>query len=552
MSKPSINILSDPLNLLALAFLLIWGTLITFFRPIGGFGVETDFYGDLVFYSRQWMDSGPNVMNGFRGPFYYILLGVLSKVFDAYAIGKVISVLSATAGLVIFGRFVRTLWGPAMALAACLFLAANTTMLEYTYRAGTDLLFWLFVVSVVALLLGREQPSLRRVAFAGLLAAFAYLTRYNGLALLPGGALGLLIAFGFSRKNWMRAGVFVAVWVLTVSPWAIYLWQQAGNPLWNKNFQNIAIEIYTASANLATQGGFMSWVNFTSMGEVIRVDPSKFLLTILANIPNHILRDAKDLVYWPWAIASALGFIVAWKSWMQRRALAFLAIGLIQFVVLLPVFYNPRFMVPLLPWWAVGAAGLVMLVERFAANPNADSSQKKKGAKKQKARRLSAAMVAVLVVFGVPWAVMSARNFHAAISSTKHGGVPKEYLDLADQVKKKRLVLNERTPIAARKPHIGYLLGAPVIPIPVGGQDELRNCGAHYILASGVEAIAYPVFNNLMAPQSAEVIPKNLEFVAFGKHEMDATKTRVASLYRVKDPLPFEPRVQQPFRPKVD
>ena len=488
MSKPSISIFSDPLNLLVIAFLLIWGTLITFFRPIGGFGVETDFYGDLVFYSQKWMDSGPNVMNGFRGPFYYLLLGVLSKFFDAYVIGKTISVLSAAAGLLIFGRFVRSLWGPAMALAACFFIAANTTMLEYTYRAGTDLLYWMFVVSVVALLLGRDTPSFRRVAFAGFLAALAYLTRYNGLALVPGGMIAILIAFGFARRNWLRVLTFVGVWAITVSPWCLYLLQEAGNPFWNKNFQNIAIEIYSSSANLATQGGFMSWVNFLSMGEVIRVDPAGFFQKILSNIPNHVLRDIQDLVSWPWAIASLLGFLVAFKTWTRRRPLAFLAIGLLQFVVLLPVFYNPRFMAPLLPWWAVAAAGLVLLVQRFFPEPQAEPKakpSKKRGAKKQKATRVSVAVAAVLVLWGIPWVIMSAKNFHAAVSSTKHGGVPMEYVDLADQTKKKGLVFNERTPIAARKPHIGFLLKAPVIPIPVGGQEALRECGAHYILPPG-------------------------------------------------------------------
>ena len=54
----------DPLNLIALASALVWGIVAVFHRPIGDFGVETDFYGDFARYSAQWIRGEPTVMNG--------------------------------------------------------------------------------------------------------------------------------------------------------------------------------------------------------------------------------------------------------------------------------------------------------------------------------------------------------------------------------------------------------------------------------------------------------------------------------------------------------
>ena len=45
--------LNDPLNLVALAAGLFWGVVALVWRPIGDYGVETDFYGDFVFYAKQ-------------------------------------------------------------------------------------------------------------------------------------------------------------------------------------------------------------------------------------------------------------------------------------------------------------------------------------------------------------------------------------------------------------------------------------------------------------------------------------------------------------------
>ena len=45
----------DPLNLISLAVAVVWIVVGVGFRPIGDFGVETDFYGNYVPFAREWM-----------------------------------------------------------------------------------------------------------------------------------------------------------------------------------------------------------------------------------------------------------------------------------------------------------------------------------------------------------------------------------------------------------------------------------------------------------------------------------------------------------------
>ena len=76
-------------------------------------------------------------------------------------------------------------------------------------------------------------------------------------------------------------------------PWAVFLWRWTGDPFYSNAFLNIAIEVYTDSAGLAQQSGFMSSVGFTSLGEVVQVQPARFfgLEAELGLIQPRMLAD---------------------------------------------------------------------------------------------------------------------------------------------------------------------------------------------------------------------------------------------------------------------
>ena len=77
----------------------------------------------------------------------------------------------------------------ALALGAALFMATNATFFRYGYSVTTDALALALQSAALFVLLAR--PGLRAAAGAGVLAALAFLTRYNAGVLLPAGLVAI-------------------------------------------------------------------------------------------------------------------------------------------------------------------------------------------------------------------------------------------------------------------------------------------------------------------------------------------------------------------------
>jgi 4-amino-4-deoxy-L-arabinose transferase-like glycosyltransferase len=531
------------LTLVALGFTVAWGLMAVFGRPIGDYGVETDFYGDFVPTAHRWMHDGPQVGNGFRGPFYYVLLGLLGQSFTA---GKLLSVLASGVALRLLGRIVEALLDRRAALLAMLALGANPTFVELTFRAASDPVFLALFTGVLALCLpgatatGKAEGAAtsprawRRWGSAGILAGCAWLTRYNGIALLPA---GLVFAVCFPRARRTTAiGAFLAGWLVVALPWALFLWKQTGDPLWNTNYQNLAIAVYAPDPSLAQQGGFMKAIGFASTGEVLSVDVRRVLLALGRSLFTHIALDVTTMVTWPWAVVSLAGYALTWGRWTEPRRLVFLSAGVITYLSLLPAFHNPRFMIPLLVWWMTGIAALGIAIPELV---------KRKNAKRQ------AFLAAVIVLSGtVAWT--ETREMRRSLDRASTKACPYEILVIAREAKRLHLPIDEKTPVAARKPQIGYYLRAPVVSIPYGGLDELRNAGAHYLLVSAAEAMQSSSLMPLLEPQSNASIPRGLRLVAKGYAEVGGGRYRPAALYAVENPKPYVPPPRVPARPARD
>ena len=372
-TTPRPTFIKDPLAICALLFVAFWGFVALAFRPIGDFGVETDFYGDFAVYAREWAAGRPTLMNGFRGPFYYLLLAGFSKLgLDLFVVAKVLSVLSAGAALWFTGDLVRRIWGRSSGLLALFLMASSPTLIDYSYRACNDMVFLALVAGSLNLLFRTEGSVVRRYAIAGVLGGMAWMTRYNGSVLLPAALIAAVLLFGRSKQTLQVVGSYVAGWVVISIPWLLYVQSRAGTPFWNKAYENIAIEVLSDDANRAQTTGFMSATNVSSLKDIWDVDPGLFLSVMFGNTWDHLRDDALKLVGIPWAIVAVAGVVLGFASWRNRRALAFLATGMLTYLSLLPVFYNERFMLPLLPMWGAAAGGVAWWLEqRGAAVPPA-------------------------------------------------------------------------------------------------------------------------------------------------------------------------------------
>lgn len=511
----------DPLNLVCLAFLIAWGWMAVFGRPIGDYGVETDFYGDSAVQARKWM-SGEIARTSFRGPAYYILIGLLGKIVgDLFLTAKLLSVVSAVAGIRIAGGVLRRLWNPTVALVAVLFIAGNPSFTAYTFRACTDTFFWLLVAVVLWLLFADPDRS-RNWILAGVVAGVAYLSRYNGAGLVPG---CLFAAFFLVRPlpRALRFGLlFLVPFVVVILPWCFFLWKSTGNPFWSGNYKNVAMAVFSSNASAASTGRLADAVGFTSLYEVWIVDPVRFSLTMAEHLGTHLWNAVRELVLPAWAGIAVLGFALHPRTWNRERA-AFVVVGIFLYLAVVPAFFNARFQLPLLVWWGVGVGLLAdFLVRRVAFG-------------------------------GVRWVVVGAMVAAAVVSNRAEIGEsldpghsksgPEDLLELVKQVKRSGARVGPETPIAAQKPHIGYYLNAPIIRIPPDcSLDDLRDLGVHYLLISGAETIQFRTLRPLQFVTDLSQVPHGLRLVAQGLSPMpEEGRYRAASLYAIENPKPWEP-----------
>ena len=540
----------DPLNWVAVAVVLVWGAVALWWRPIGDYGVETDFYGDFVPNARLWFQGHPGLMKGFRGPLYYLVLGTGMQLMDAFVFAKLLAAVCAGVTVRLVGALLRGLFGRTWAVAGVLFLAGNAVFMDAAYRAGTDLVYFALYTATLTVLLRRDGAGVRSWLAAGALAGLAYLTRYNGTSLV---LIGLVVA-AVAVRPWRRAGLcaiaFAAAWLVVVSPWLGYLWHQTGDPFWNRTYTLIAEDVYGPHAVDANTWQLADRVGFRSLADVARLDPGRFWGDMAGNVVGHVRRDVQLLVQPVWAGLSLLGLILGWRAWRGRRVMAFALAGLLTFLVLVPVFYNQRFMLTLLIWWAAAFGGLVhatvcwldrrLVRRRVGRQGPADAGGPS-----------PAAVRGVLGVAALAVVVVSAVGLHRARDPGDGPEMPVVLLDLARQARASGWTFDDTTPVCARKPQIGYLLGAPWVMTGLGEDASvLAAKGVHYLLISGIEVYFKPFLARVLQDAARGQAPPGMEQIAFSRLRTRSGELQAAALYAIPAAQPWQrPEPERPRPP---
>src|SRR5262249_38708689 len=128
---------------------------------------------------------------GVVGPIYEITLAVAGFVVrDLFLAAQLLSVAAMTSALLLWFFLLQRRVGARVALLGALFTATNAHFFHYGYAATTDALALVLQAGALYLLLAARGP--RAMPGAGLLAAAAFLTRYNAIYLLPAGVIAAL------------------------------------------------------------------------------------------------------------------------------------------------------------------------------------------------------------------------------------------------------------------------------------------------------------------------------------------------------------------------
>jgi hypothetical protein len=459
-------------------YALYWASQVFRYHPIGNYGVETDFYWKYGPAARDLLRGAIDIANyDSKGWGYPAAVALLARMgLDVFRAGQVIALLSAVAAGWLAYRLHRSLLGPGVALASLGLLLVNPTFVVNTYEVGTDMFFFAVILASMALLLRSRAPKAWAIAVSGLLGGWAFSTRYNGLFLMAGAVLYLLVLEA-PKGPWgprlKRAGLWVAGFVLAALPW---LWINAahtGNPLTNSNYINVGYEVY----------GKGNWEQFMyggdrkihSMVDVVRLDPMLFVGAMLKNIVVHLKQDLTQLMPLLWGIWALIGgLLLLTKERPDRRTGAYAAFWGLYFLTLVPVFYGTRFSLPLAAFYGLLAAW------PFVSPFNGRAIQ-----------GLERSFPLRTFLFLALWVGTLFHTYQAVGNPSNPEGVragPHEILDAVDYLK----VHGSGEALLARKPHAAFLAGMRFAPIPaVDSPAALHDVAvkerARYLLISAAE-----------------------------------------------------------------
>ena len=454
---------------------------------IGDYFTESDFYGAyadgarLIQHGR--LDPG---RYGVVGPVYEMVLALVALVGrDFFRSAQLISVAATVGTLLIWYRLLKRRASPGLALLAMLFMATNPVLFLFGYSATTDALALALQAGSLALLIGGTGRG--AALGSGVLAALAFLTRYNAIYLLPTGLVTLLAggAPGEPGTARGRALRFTAGFALLVTAWVVYSLAHGVIPA-SRLHHNVAYEVFA-------RGHGISWdeyesrlePQFHSLRDVIARDPGAVARHLLFNLFAHLREDASTLLGWPLACAALAGLALVaarragaglWPVWLA---------GGLAYLTLVPVFHSERYGLPLLPAYATLAAAAFA----WGGAP--------RGRRAGVSRVFKPALAAVVLGLSL------AASVRTQVESVRK--LPTDVLDCAPTL---RRLSRPGDRVIARKSQIAWYGGVDPVPFPLTDSlatlaDYARRTGARWLYASWVEAELRPRFWYLLDTTAA-------------------------------------------------
>jgi len=489
---------------IAVLYFVILLILSASYHLVGDYGVETDFFWGYVPNAKSFINGNLQI-DSFRGPLYPIVLSLFNLIISNYFIsGIVIGVLSASILIFLTFELIKRIFSPTVSLFVILLLAFNPIFVQYTYSAGTDMMFNALAAATLFFFFKDKEINYRNIIIAAVLGGLSYLTRYNGVFLL--GFVFIILFVNYWNINWLQriksSVVFVAVFILTFTPWGFYCLSEKGSFFYNENYKNIAFELYGKGNMSWDKFWFSESSSFTSLFDVIGRDPFLFISTTVGNIGENFLLDMERLMGWYAGAFIILGLILLlisnpFKNWKSRETGYYLS-NLFFFALLTLVFYSERFSIFLIPFYSVIAIQ-IFFSEKFAFN---------------KRIPLKIGYLIVLSLIAVTL------NESISFNSSRINSGPQELLVLQNWYDANVSESERGFKIAARKPHVAYYLGMDFYLLPMADNyeeflEKLRQNNVDYLYFSPIEAGLRRKFKSLLNPKSSH---PGLKVVVFFNH----------------------------------
>ncbi|MEX2090018.1 MAG: glycosyltransferase family 39 protein [Bacteroidota bacterium] len=487
---------------LASLYFVVMGFIALKYHVVGDYNVETDFYWSYVPQAKHIL-QGTIPIEDFHGPAYPVILALIGLFTrDLFHAGVVLSTLAAATALFFIFRLFKKLFRADIALIGTLLVAVNTTFVQYSYTAGTDMFFLALALASTFFLFKDDELNRRSLIIAAILSGIAYLTRYNGIFIVPAVPAAILLANPFQQEMKERirtSALFVSVFFLTIAPWGVYCLIEKGSFFYSKNYLNIAYEMFAKGRIGWDQYWSVEAKQFTSLTQVIVADPGLFLSTLFRNVIEHASSDLGKLLGWHTGIFSLGGLILFIKEKPSARVLSYFLLAFVFFGVLLLVFYGERFSLYLLPAY-IALALRALTWQRLAEY------------RFWKTLQVGGLIGFVLLI----WSATNSWEFNRL---TIDSG-PQEVVVIGKWFEQNIGEGESGKVIIARKPHIAYYLDMQMQLFPyVDTYEELlvemRKTNASYLYFSVMEAGLRPQFRNLLDPRNAPPELRPLTYVAY-------------------------------------
>ncbi len=367
-------------------------------------------------------------------------------------------------------------------------------------------MFFNFLVSfaVFSAIVGVLKNKITLLFLSGLAGGYAYLTRYNGISLIVGLPLMILI---LNNKN-LKSGILKSAlalfgYFLFLVPWSIYSYIKRGEFFYNRNYLNIAYEMYAKGKIPWDNFWFDASKEYKSFADVFLRDPGLFIEKAILNFIDHFWRDLTQLCGWQFAILFVIGLILLISRGIDNIKLAYLAQNLTFFFVLVFVFYSERFSMYLLPAYLSICYYIINL---------------------KKVEHAKFGWIIIFVIFNLISIPKISQMLKRDIENQ-----PFDILYIRDQFKSKFGDSEKGKIIVARKPNVAYYLNMEFKPFPLVNNyeqlyNELKNLNASYLYYSWIEYYFRKDFENLFNYNSP---PSFLEPIAVSENPP-------AVLYKVK------------------
>jgi hypothetical protein len=490
----------------AAAIVLAW---IAFrLHVVGDYYTESDFYGGYAGGARMFQGGHPDPSRyAVVGPGYDVTLALVGFVVrDLFTAARVISIASAVGTLMLWRSLLSRRAGAGIALWTTALLAANPVFLRYGYSSTTDMLALVLQAASLHAMLA-PQGRLAPVR-AGAFAALATLTRYNSIYLVPVGilsALWLAAPAGRARGRslLLQLGSFAAV----AAPWLVFS-LRAGFVPGASLFSLFGSFYMVSGASHNVQDLFAAKADSIAaareVGGALSRHPAALATQVLRNLPDHLVRDARELLGWPVAIACLAGAALAAADGRWRRLLGVWVAGALLFVTLLPVFYSDRYSMALVPAYLTLAAAAA--TSGFLA------------------LRLGRARLPLMGCMALVALLLSIRG-SLDYQQGALGAMPVEVLAAGRALAQ---VAPPDARVLARKPQIGYYGNCRVVAFPrLGSLPELgdycRRMNVSFLYFSWYEAGLRPEFSYLL--DTSATVP--------GLWVVFTTRRQPSVLYRV-------------------